>query len=81
MGKIKKRDYENLSDENVKKVIGLLEKEKPITKKEACSILKITYNTNRLKRIIEEYKERQAYIANQKAKRHIQKDKKALNHD
>jgi hypothetical protein len=69
MAKVKRKEYENLSDENIKKVIFLLESPKPITKKDACSRLKIAYNTNRLQRIIEEYKERQEYIAKQKAKR------------
>ena len=43
---------------DMKKVISLREAEKPITKKEACKILKITYNTKRLDSLIESYKER-----------------------
>lgn len=55
---VKKKDHENLSDANIEKVIGLLEVEKPITKKEACEILNITYNTTRLANIIQEYRDK-----------------------
>ena len=50
------KKHENLTKANIAKVIDLLEAEKPITKKEACSILNITYNTTRLGNIITEYK-------------------------
>ena len=70
---MKKKDHENLSDANIQKVIQLLEPQEttksPITKKDACTLLNISYNTTRLAKIIEEYKERQAYVAEQKAKR------------
>lgn len=69
MARIKKKEHENLSDSNIQKVITLLEAEKPITKKDACQILNISYNTTRLAKIIEEYKERLEYVAKQKAKR------------
>ena len=55
---LKVRDYEKLDDATVKKVIGLLEKESPITKKEACSILNIAYNTKRLGTVVENYKDK-----------------------
>lgn len=55
--RIKVQDGENLTDANKDKVIALLEAEKPITKKAACEMLNITYNTTRLNRIIEERKE------------------------
>ena len=45
----------------------LLDAESPITKKEACSILNISYNTTRLKTIIEEYKENKEYRDRRKA--------------
>lgn len=66
-GRIKKKDHENLSEENIKRVIGLLEAEKPITKKAACEILNISYNTTRLNKIIEEYKQEQI-LASKKRK-------------
>lgn len=55
---LKVKEYEKLDDATVKKVIGLLEKESPITKKEACSILNIAYNTKRLNTIIENYRDK-----------------------
>ena len=50
------REHENLTRTNLLKVIGLLEQEKPITKKAACEILNISYNTARLKKLIDEFK-------------------------
>ena len=40
---------------------------KPITKKEACDILNIAYNTTRLSAIIEEHIEQKAYVKTRKA--------------
>ena len=68
---VKKKDYENLSTQNIEKVISLLNpssSQKPITKKEACDILNIAYNTTRLNKIIEEYHEKKAYTAQRKKK-------------
>jgi len=68
---VKKKDYENLSNQNIEKVIALLNpssSQKPITKKEACDILNIAYNTTRLNKIIEDYHERKAYTAQRKKK-------------
>lgn len=58
--KVKKREGENLSSSSIESVIALLEQDKPITKKEACERLNITYNTSRLNNIIEEYKNEKA---------------------
>ena len=58
---IKKRSHEKLTDANIQHVMQLLNAESPITKKEACSILNISYNTTRLKTIIEEYVEKKDY--------------------
>lgn len=55
---VKVKEHERLEDANVKRVIDLLEGEQPITKKAACEILNISYNTKRLDSIITEYKER-----------------------
>lgn len=65
--RIKKQDHEKLTSENIKKVISLLEAEKPISKKEACEILNISYNTTRLANIIEDFRSREAYTASRKA--------------
>ena len=76
--RVKKKDYENLTFKNIEKVKALLNPEpsaqpsgvsstKPITKKEACDILNIAYNTARLQKIIEDYDERKAYTKKRKA--------------
>jgi hypothetical protein len=44
---VRKKREEKLSEANINKVIELLAAEKPITKKEACEILHIAYNTTR----------------------------------
>lgn len=66
--RIKVKESEKLDDTNVKYVIELLESDKPITKKEACGILRISYNTTRLSNIIAGYKERAATEARLRAK-------------
>ena len=58
-GKVKAKEGENLTESHIKRVIELLEAEKPISKKDACEILNISYNTTRLARIIEQYKQDQ----------------------
>jgi hypothetical protein len=55
-GKVKAKEGENLTEAHIKKVIELLEAEKPISKKDACEILNISYNTTRLAKIIETHK-------------------------
>lgn len=56
-------EQERMTDTNLQRVIQLLEPKdpttKPITKKEACSILGMNYNTTRLDAILEQFKERQ----------------------
>lgn len=74
---VKKKDYEKLSKQNVEKVISLLNPSssallsedtlKPITKKEACDMLNIAYNTTRLQKIIEDYEDTKAYAKKRKA--------------
>lgn len=59
---------EKLDKLNMIKVITALEQEKPITKKSACEILNITYNTSRLKKLIEDFKTREEGIKRQKAR-------------
>lgn len=66
---VKKKDHENLSKSSIQKVISLLEAQAPITKKEACEILNISYNTTRLKSIIDDFKAKQTYQKEQRAKR------------
>lgn len=66
-GKVKVKEHENLSDSNIKKVIELLEADKPITKKEAYEILNISPNPARLTKIINQYKEEQVEAAAKRA--------------
>jgi hypothetical protein len=67
MRNIRTKEGEDLSPSNVKKVISLLEREiNPISKKEACEILHISYNTTRLSKIIEDYKERVEYSSSRR---------------
>jgi len=68
VARVKKKDHENLTNTNIQQVIKLLNPEsgKPITKKAACEILNITYNTSRLSIIMEEFVDRQEYIKTRK---------------
>lgn len=61
MPKVKKREHEKLTSSNIEHVINLLGSDKPITKKQACSILNISYNTTRLAKIINDHNETKAY--------------------
>jgi hypothetical protein len=64
-------EEELMTDANISKVIRLLEPteegKKPITKKDACAILGMAYNTTRLGTIIEEYKQKQIRTAQRKS--------------
>lgn len=64
-------EEELMTDVNIAKVIRLLEPTeegaKPITKKDACQILGMAYNTTRLGTIIEQFKTKQKRTAERKA--------------
>lgn len=60
---------EKLTDANITKVIELLNAEKPITKKVACEMLGIAYNTSRLSTIIEKFLEAEKFETEQKEKK------------
>ena len=64
-------EEELMTDVNISKVIRLLEPQeegkKPITKKDACAILGMSYNTTRLGTIIDEYKQKQIRTAQRKS--------------
>jgi len=62
-------EEELMTDVNIAKVIRLLEPEdgKPITKKDACQMLGMAYNTTRLGTIIEQFKAKQKRTAERKA--------------
>ena len=64
-------EEELMTDANISRVIRLLEPteegKKPITKKDACAILGMSYNTTRLGTIIEDYKQKQVRTAQRKS--------------
>lgn len=62
-------DDDKLTDTNIERVIALLEptEGKAITKKDACQILGIAYNTTRLGQIIDKYKEKKVKEAERRA--------------
>lgn len=65
-------EEELMTDANIAKVIKLLEPEqgtKAITKKDACQILGMAYNTTRLGTIIEEWKKKQTKNAERRAEK------------
>ena len=70
MKRVKKKDHENLTSENIQRVISLLQPtstdQKPITKKAACEMLNISYNTTRLDLILSEFLDRQEYVLRRK---------------
>ena len=65
MARLKKKSHEKLTSQNIQHVISLLNptssQTKAITKREACSILNISYNTTRLDKIIDDYHEQKQY--------------------
>ena len=52
---IRQQEGEDFSFATIERVIKLLKQEKPITKKSACEILKISYSTPRLAKIIDKH--------------------------
>jgi len=65
--KTKMGDSEKLDDTNMVRVIQMLEAEKPCSKKDACSMLNIAYNTTRLATLIEKFKEKKTKEAERRA--------------
>jgi len=59
-GTIRKKAGEDLSETQIEKVHKLLTQETPITKKAACDMLNIAYNTTRLNKIIDGQLEKKA---------------------
>ena len=59
---VRQKEGEDFSPATIEKVIKLLKQEKPVTKKVACDILRIAYNTTRLQKIIDEYIEHKEFI-------------------
>ena len=74
---VRAKSHEKLDDTNLQRVWEALNSSKPITKKEACEMLNIRYNTTRLQRIIDDYLEMQDY----REKRKSQNKGKAASRD
>lgn len=60
---------EKLDDASFERVIKALEAEKPITKKDACSMLNISYNTTRLDKLLTQYKEKKIAEAKRRSEK------------
>jgi hypothetical protein len=76
--RIKVKEHENLSDANIERVIDLLKESKPITKKSACEILNISYNTSRLQTIMDNHISRKKH---EKAQRDKNRGKPATTYE
>jgi hypothetical protein len=64
---IRAKSHEKLDDITLQKVWGALNSDTPITKKEACETLNISYNTTRLSKILAEHRETMDYRATRKS--------------
>jgi len=67
MKTIRKKSHEKLDEINLQRVSELLSDAKPITKKEACDMLNITYNTTRLTSILKDFEETMQFREKRKA--------------
>ena len=67
MKTVRKRSHEKLDETTLERVSELLNDAKPITKKEACNMLNITYNTTRLTSIMADFQETMQFRAVRKA--------------
>lgn len=65
--RVRRKEGENLDDATISMVVASLEKDEPISKKEACAHLNIAYNTKRLDNIIESWKTDQEIRKNMRA--------------
>ena len=67
MRTIRKKGHEKLDDANLQRVLDYLNADQPITKKEACAMLNITYNTTRLNSIMIDFEDTLRHRAKRKA--------------
>ena len=58
---IRKKAGEKLDEATLDRVSALLNQDNPITKKEACEMLNISYNTTRLGKILDDFNEVSSY--------------------
>ena len=64
---VRKKSHEKLDDANLQRVSEYLNQDKPITKKEACAMLNISYNTTRLTSIMKDFEETLQFRAKRKS--------------
>ena len=64
---VRAKKSEKLDDANLARVQEALNSDSPITKKEACEMLNISYNTTRLNKILAEHDETMEHRARRKA--------------
>ena len=64
--RIRRKDGENLTKDNIQRVIRELSSDTPITKKKACGMLNISYNTTRLNKIIEDFNTANEFAMNRR---------------
>jgi hypothetical protein len=64
---VKARDHEKLDDTTIGQMLRAMSSDTPITKKQACEMLNISYNVTRLAKIIEEYYEKREYVKRRKS--------------
>ena len=67
MKTVRKKSHEKLDDANIQRVLDYLRQDKPITKKEACAMLNISYNTTRLNSIMVDFEETLEFRAKRKS--------------
>lgn len=66
MAGIRAKASEDLSDPQIERVYNLLNSDSPITKKDACAMLKIAYNTTRLTKIIQNFVDKRDFCQQRK---------------
>ena len=64
---IRKKAGEKLDDATLTSVSELLNQDEPITKKQACEMLNISYNTTRLGKILDDFNETASYRETRKS--------------
>ena len=64
---IRKKKQEKLDYDNIQRVADALSSKTPVTKKEACEMLNISYNTTRLNRILDDYNDTMKHRETRKA--------------
>ena len=80
MRTIRKKGHEKLDDANLQRVLDYLNADQPITKKEACAMLNITYNTTRLNSIMIDFEDTLRHRAKRKAQKNNTRDSNVVPH-